>query len=500
MGQSFFNKPSGFNNGENSRSNHPSHPEENPKPRFYNAPQEFERDRRDPQYGNQGYGQDPYAQDRRRSQYDPNSYAQNGNVQPYEEEEWDIEDELNSYRQDPYRNNDRAPEPLPVKKNNTLPIILICVLSFLLLAGAAFITIFLLKSDSCEKDEEKPVSETSERPTVSPEIEPQETTYDYVPVVADTSSPLVTLVPAPVVTQQPVITPPPTPSPEPTPTPTPSPTPLPDSFMFGGVRIQAGVREINGRPNAMNFNGDSNGNFTRITKEEVEMMVLLCPDLEVLDVDFCWFDTYEPLSKLKNLEYLELKTCGNSKGGVPLTDIGWIEDLTNLKHLNLCHNRIDDISPLEGLTDLEWLSLADNNLSDSDLSYLKGMSALKSLYLYSNNLKDVSVLKNLSNLETLNLGNNKKIKSVKNLTKLKKLSVLQLFGTAIDDLSYFKDFSRLSKVDLAGCKNLSYSDYYYDLPKCKKLKTFIVAKDDYDGIAAGETLKMEGSSLKYEIK
>ena len=169
MGQSFFNKPSGFNNGENSRSNHPSHPEENPKPRFYNAPQEFERDRRDPQYGNQGYGQDPYAQDRRRSQYDPNSYAQNGNVQPYDEEEWDIEDELNSYRQDPYRNNDRAPEPLPVKKNNTLPIILICVLSFLLLAGAAFITIFLLKSDSCEKDEEKPVSETSERPTVSPE-------------------------------------------------------------------------------------------------------------------------------------------------------------------------------------------------------------------------------------------------------------------------------------------------------------------------------------------
>ena len=151
MGQSFFNKPSGFNNGENSRSNHPSHPEENPKPRFYNTPQEYDRNRRDQQYGNQGYGQDPYAQDRRRSQYDPNSYAQNGNVQPYDEEEWDIEDELNSYRQDPYRNNDWDREPQPIKKNNTLPIILICVLSFLLLAGAAFITIFLLKSDRCEK-------------------------------------------------------------------------------------------------------------------------------------------------------------------------------------------------------------------------------------------------------------------------------------------------------------------------------------------------------------
>jgi len=34
----------------------------------------------------------------------------------------------------------------------------------LLLAGAAFITIFLLKSDRCEKNDEKPVSETSERP------------------------------------------------------------------------------------------------------------------------------------------------------------------------------------------------------------------------------------------------------------------------------------------------------------------------------------------------
>lgn len=381
------------------------------------------------------------------------------------------------------------------RNNNIVLIVVICILSFLLFAGAALITVFLLSRNEREnKPAELPSAEATEKVTEKTEVPFENTPEAIVPVI----TPAPDITPAPTPVPKPTDTP--TPSPIPTPTPTPSPTPVPKSFTFGGVTIPSGSVEINGRPEAMDFNGNAKGVFTRISREEVETMVALCPDLRVLDVDYCYFETYEPLAKLKNLEYLELKTCGNSKGGVPLSDIDWIADLTNLTHLNLCHNRIYDISALENLDQLEWLNLGDNGLDDSDLSYLEDLTSLNTLYLYSNNLKDVSALKNLSALETLNLGNNKNIKTVKSLTKLKKLSTLQVFGTSIDDLSYFKDFAKLTKVDLAGCKKLVYSDYYYGLKNCKKLKTFVVAKDDYDGISAGETLKAEGSKIKYEIK
>ena len=59
----------------------------------------------------------------------------------------------------------------------------------------------------------------------------------------------------------------------------------------------------------------------------------------------------EVLSGLKDLEYLELFTCG-------ITDISPLKDLPNLMDLNLCNNKVKDWRPLKEMKQLRrlWIS------------------------------------------------------------------------------------------------------------------------------------------------
>ncbi len=226
------------------------------------------------------------------------------------------------------------------------------------------------------------------------------------------------------------------------------------------------------------------------------MLVRLCPDLRTLDLDYCWFDTYEPLAKLTKLEHLELKSCGTDNGGVKITDIGWVRSLENMKELNLCHNRISDLDPLQNLTKLEILQLGDNQIGDSELETIGGLTNLEQLFLYKNRITDVSPLNNLRKLWLLNLGNNN-ISSVEALTGLPKLEDLRIYRTKISDLSCFPAFQALETVDLAACP-LDYDDYW-QLLNCNTLKLFKINQDDYEGISAGNDFQYYEYSLRYEI-
>ena len=281
---------------------------------------------------------------------------------------------------------------------------------------------------------------------------------------------------------------------------TPPSTPVPDFFTFGGVTIERGTTVIKGdvEINGIKIDGDSKGNFTHITKEEVETLVKMCPDLEILHLDYCWMDTYEPLSQLKNLEDLRLMSCGTDNGGVPITDIEWIRPLVNLKKLYLCHNKISNIEPIKNLTKLTELNLGDNLLDDDDLDIIANFKQLDELYLYRNNFSDVSILANLNNVTVLNLATNPNIKSVRALTSMKSLTDLRIYSTGVNDLSYFPKFKKLKKVNLAYCP-LSFWDYYEYLPQCQYLKKFLVSKNDTEGIDAGDAILRSGYDLDYEI-
>ena len=309
---------------------------------------------------------------------------------------------------------------------------------------------------------------------------------DPVVVVDTTEVPVNTVPPAPtdpVYTAPPAPTDPPTPTPSPVPTdpptqtppPTPTPTPeLPKSFLFGGVEVWAGQT-------AVSVTGKKN-DIIRITPDEMDMLIKLCPNLTSLELDYCCMPDYSRIGELTNLKHLMIATTTHEQDyGIPLVDIDWIASLRNLKTLYLPYNKIDDIRALSGLSNLEELSLAWNDISDSDLEYLTDLP-LSMLYLYNNSsLRDVSTLSEISSLRLLHIGGNRKLKfsGIKRLTGLPHLRELDISYCPVEDFVWVQDFKRLETLRI---ENSDYIDFYtyYDLASCDTLRTVVISKNDKD--------------------
>ena len=229
------------------------------------------------------------------------------------------------------------------------------------------------------------------------------------------------------------------------------------------------------------INGKS-GKPKHIKKEEVQNLIELCPDLEELVLDYCYMDDYAPLGRLRKLKKLQLSSCGTGSGKA-IENIAWVDDLTELRTLNLVHNKIDDTTALEDLQKLTYLNLGDNPLTDEDLEPIGELKNLETLYLYDlKKITDVSPLASLSKLKFLHIGRNSKLKSVKPLTGLKKLENLRVNRTNISDISYFKNFPALKKLDLGKCPILFLD--YYKLEDCAKLRKIVLEQGDDDAALA----------------
>lgn len=268
-------------------------------------------------------------------------------------------------------------------------------------------------------------------------------------------------------------------TPEPTEAPTQKPTEKPDTFLFGGKTVKRGEKKISGKK--LGING-KNKKPRHISKEEVQDLVELCPDLEELELEYCSLEDYSPIGKLTKLRKLTLTYCGTGDGNA-ITDIDWLENLTELRRLNLSHNKIDDTEALSGLKKLTYLHLAGNPLTDEDLKPLSNLTNLETLFLYDlKKVTDVTPLSKLSKLTFLHIGHNSKLKNVKPLTKLKKLTQLRLNHTKVSDLSYFKNFSALKKLDLGKCPIPE--EQFYNLKGCKKLTKIVLEMSDEDAFYA----------------
>lgn len=295
-------------------------------------------------------------------------------------------------------------------------------------------------------------SETTENPTTEPTAEP-------------------TATPTPEPTAEPTATP----TPEPTEEPTPEPTTVPDSFLFGRKTVSTGSKTISGKK--LGINGKKN-KLTHITAEEVNNLITLCPNLEELDLEYCYLDDYAPLANLINLRTLKLTYCG-AGGGNAIKEIGWLEKLTELRTLDIKYNNFDDTTALAGLTKLTYLNIAGNPLEDEDLKPLSGLTDLETLYVYDlKKITDVTPLAKLTKLTFLHVGRNSKLSSVKPLKTLKKLKYLRLNNTKVKDLSYFGQFTALAKLDISNCP--IEDSMVYHLNDCKKLKLIILDPTDYE--------------------
>ena len=299
------------------------------------------------------------------------------------------------------------------------------------------------------------------------------------PAKTPTPEPVPTEAPTPEPTEAP--TPEPTEAPTPTPSPEPTPTPapeLPDSFSFGGMEVQTGQETVR-------VTGKQNSPI-RITPEEMDMLIMLCPNLKTLTLNYCSMEDYSRIGELTDLRNLMISgTTSAQDPDAPLADIDWMGSLGDLRSLYLPYNRIDDIHVLAKLTKLEELNLAWNNITDSELKYLTGLP-LEKLYLYCNSaLRDVSALSKIKSLELLHIGGNKKLRfsGIKELTNLSHLLELDISYCPVEDFLWIKDFKRLETL------RIEYSDFidpdaYYDLAASETLQTVVISKEDTQTEAA----------------
>ena len=124
-----------------------------------------------------------------------------------------------------------------------------------------------------------------------------------------------------------------------------------------------------------------------------------------------------------------------------VSDLSPVKGLTNLTHLEVRDNQVSDLSQVAGLIDLEFLSIWGNNISD--LSPLADLNELHELWARGNQVSDLSPVKGLTNLTHLEVRDNQ----VSDLSPLAGLTELNHLNLAVNDIS---DIS-----PLAGLINLN---------------------------------------------
>ncbi len=119
--------------------------------------------------------------------------------------------------------------------------------------------------------------------------------------------------------------------------------------------------------------------------------------------------------------------------------------ISTLLCLNLCDNKISNISDLVVFKYLEVLLLPKNQIND--ITPLTQLNKIESLDLGENQISNIPLLHELLNLRTLMLCGNK-ISDIPPLQDNKKLEIIELSNNQISDISVFKHLKSLKKLEL----------------------------------------------------
>ncbi|XP_052483901.1 receptor-like protein 9a isoform X5 [Gossypium raimondii] len=170
---------------------------------------------------------------------------------------------------------------------------------------------------------------------------------------------------------------------------------------------------------------------------------------------------FQLLSRLNNLETLDLS--GNS---LKNTILFHMRNISSLKTLRLSANqlkgRLDHIHGLNNLTNLKYLDLSDNNIesiSNKGFQLLSRLNNLETLDLSRNSFKNSILfhMRHLSSLKTLRLSGNQlkgRLDHIQGLNNLTNLKYLDLSWNDIESISN-KDgtqwrLTNLEELDLSG--------------------------------------------------
>jgi len=140
--------------------------------------------------------------------------------------------------------------------------------------------------------------------------------------------------------------------------------------------------------------------------------------------------------------------------GKNIKDLLGIENLVNLRRLNLEKNDISNIEPLRQLNNLEELCLDNNDIRD--INALENIISIENLSLSSNRIEDISHLKNLKSLKKLKLDSND-IMDIGPLAEINKLEYINLSGNKINNIVILNKLENLNSLYLENNSITSFS-------------------------------------------
>ena len=157
------------------------------------------------------------------------------------------------------------------------------------------------------------------------------------------------------------------------------------------------------------------------------------------------------LDNFHNLERItHLKISGSVEDCVikNINEIVGLENLINLRELDLSKNNIKEIKNLDTLINLKRLNFFNN-----DIMEIKGLEALKNLEYLSfedNGIQQIQGLDNLVNLKELDLSNNSDIPEIKGLEQLVRLESLSFENDyRINEIKGLDSLVNLRKLNLS---------------------------------------------------
>lgn len=193
----------------------------------------------------------------------------------------------------------------------------------------------------------------------------------------------------------------------------------------------------------------------------------------------CWEFTFDiedcdTLSAFKNLTYLEIN--------VGFEDLSFLENLTNLTHLNLDFYRFNfDTRYLLPLKKLEILFISGGDLSDfvfHNFERIAELPNLNDIGLHEFGTVDLAVLKDMPNVKSFFCGWADKVYNIEAISNLVHLEHLRLIDITIPNLDFMRPLQNEMALELCGISILD----SVDLEELRRFKECDLDEIEVNGV------------------
>ncbi len=186
------------------------------------------------------------------------------------------------------------------------------------------------------------------------------------------------------------------------------------------------------------------------------------------------------LKEITNLESLEVP------GNLYVYDLYPVDQMVELKTLNISNTLITDLFPARNLTRLITLNISGTGIID--LSPIRYNTQIRELILDSTGIKTLSPIQNFTSLEILH-SSNTEVDSLDYIRNLSNIRDLRMDNTPVSDLSVLGDLVNLESLSISGTQIDSLSSLQY-LVSLKRINFENTRIDDLAPLSRLENLQI----------